>query len=66
MKEVQDLKDTLTGPRPQECFLSLVRIHFIVVMIRLTGFAPWQLNSLFQVALHLPSYDPGSLTSTIL
>ena len=31
----------------------LVRIHFIIVMIRWTGLS---LNSLFQVALHLPSY----------
>jgi len=33
----------------------LVRIHFIIVMIRWTGLAPWDLKSLFQVALHLPS-----------
>ena len=33
----------------------LVRIHFIIVMIRWTGLAPGSLNSLFQVALHLPS-----------
>ena len=29
----------------------LVRIHCIIVMIRWTGLAPWELNSLFQVAL---------------
>ena len=33
----------------------LVRIHFIVEMIWWTGLSPWELNSLFQVALHLPS-----------
>ena len=33
----------------------LVRIHFIIVMVRWTGLAPWSLISLFQVALHLPS-----------
>jgi hypothetical protein len=32
----------------------LVRNHFIIVMIMLTGLAPWELSSLFQVALHLP------------
>ena len=34
----------------------LVRIHFIIVMTRWTGLAPWEFESLF----------PGSLTSTIL
>ena len=34
----------------------LVRIHFIIVMIRWTGLAPWVLESPF----------PGSLTSTFL
>jgi len=32
----------------------LVRIHFIIVMIRWTGLAPWKFESLSQVALHLP------------
>ena len=32
----------------------LVRIHFIIVMIRWTGFAPWEFEFPF----------PGSLTST--
>jgi len=32
----------------------VVRIHFIIEMIRWTGFAPWEFESLF----------PGSLTST--
>ena len=32
----------------------LVRIHFIIVMIRLTGLAPWEFEFTF----------PGSLTST--
>ena len=57
--------------RQREFFIDnlLVRIHFIIVMIRRTGLAPWSLNSLFQVALHLPSQlspnlirsDPGPL-----
>jgi len=34
----------------------LVRIHFIIVMIRWTGFAPWEFEFPF----------PGSLTSTFL
>ena len=34
----------------------LVRIHFIIVMIRWTGLAPWEFESPF----------PGSLTSTFL
>jgi len=34
----------------------LVRIHFIIVMIRWTGLAPWEFEFLF----------PGSLTSTVL
>ena len=34
----------------------LVRIHFIIVMIRWTGLAPWEFESPF----------PGSLTSTVL
>jgi len=34
----------------------LVRIHFIIVMIRWTGLAPWEFEFLF----------PGSLTSTFL
>ena len=33
----------------------LVRIHFIIVMIRWTGLALGSLNFLSQVALHLPS-----------
>ena len=47
-----------------ELFINnvLVRNHFIIVMIRWTGLAPWGfpftgglMNSLFQVALYLPS-----------
>jgi len=42
--------------REREFFIVnlLVRIHCIIVMIRWTGLAPWSLNSLSQVALHLP------------
>ena len=44
--------------REREFFIYnlLVRIHFIIVMIRWTGLAPWQLAFPF----------PGSLTSTFL
>ena len=48
---------------PSPCLLEsffidnlLVRIHFIIVMIRWTGLAPWELELPF----------PGSLTSTFL
>ena len=42
----------------RESFIDnlLVRIHFIIVMIRWTGLAPWEFESPF----------PGSLTSTFL
>ena len=33
----------------------LVRVHFIIVMIRWTGLAPWEFEFPFPVALHLPS-----------
>jgi len=33
----------------------LVPIHFIVVMIRWIGLAPWEFKFPFQVALYLPS-----------
>ena len=34
----------------------LIRNCFIVVMIRLTGLVPWELEFPFHVALHLPSF----------
>ena len=42
----------------RELFIDnlLVRIHFIIVMIRWTGLAPWEFEFLF----------PGSFTSTCL
>jgi len=46
-------------PAPEREFFSgnlLVRIHFIIVMIRWTGLAPWEFEFPF----------PGSLTSTFL
>jgi len=45
------------GPE-REFFIGnlLVRIHFIIVMIRWTGLAPWEFEFPF----------PGSLTSTFL
>ena len=44
----------LSPPTEREFFIHnlLVRIHFIIVMSRWTGLAP----TLFQVAVHLPSY----------
>ena len=49
----------ISGPASETDFFVdnlLVRIHYVVVTIRRTGLAPWELNFLFQVALHLPSY----------
>ena len=45
-------------PPEGEFFIDnlLVRVHFIIVMIRWTGLAPWEFESPF----------PGSLTSTFL
>jgi len=45
-------------PRWSQAFIDnlLVRIHFIIVMIRWTGLAPWEFEFPF----------PGSLTSTFL
>ena len=45
-------------PAEREFFIDnlLVRIHFIIVMIRWTGLAPWEFEFPF----------PGSLTSTFL
>jgi len=45
------------SPAEREFFIDnlLFRIHYVIVMIMLTRLAPWELNSLFQVALHLPS-----------
>jgi len=42
----------------RELFIAnlLIRVHFIIVMIRWTGLAPWE------PAFHFP----GSLTSTVL
>ena len=48
----------LRPPGEREFFIDnlLVRIHFIIVMFRRTGIAPWQFEFPF----------PGSLTSTFL
>ena len=49
----------MTGPqRERELFTDnlLVRIHFIIVMVRWSGLAPWQFEFPF----------PGSLRSTFL
>jgi len=44
--------------REREVFIDnlLARIHFVIVMIRWTGLAPWEFEFPF----------PGSLTSTFL
>ena len=52
--------DTEVRP-PRERDNLLVRIHFIIEMVRWTGLAPWEFEFPFQVALHLP--PPHSLTS---
>jgi len=46
------------GFQEREFFIDnlLVRIHFVIVMIRWTGLAPWEFEFPF----------PGSLTSTFL
>ena len=51
-------KDGKPSKVGREFFIDnlLVRIHFIIVMIRWTGLAPWELEFPF----------PGSLTSTFL
>ena len=52
---VRDMRDQ---SQEREFFIDnlLVRIHFIIVMIRWTGLAPWEFELPF----------PGSLTSTFL
>ena len=44
-------------PGESELFLDnlLVRIHLVIEMCWWAGLAPWDFDSLFQVALHLPS-----------
>ena len=49
------MRKTERGPLAYEAWQE-VRIHFIIVMIRWTGLAPWEFEFLF----------PGSLTSTFL
>ena len=63
-------------PSRREFFIDnlLVRIHFIIVMIRWTGLAPREFEFpfpgsltstfLFQVALHLPSVSPMLIGSS--
>ena len=49
--------------RQREFFVDnlLVRIHFIIVIIRWTGLAPWEFEFHFQAALHLPLLKPRTL-----
>jgi len=51
-------RQAVLNPKEREFFFDnlLVRIHFIIVMIRWTGLAPWEFESLFS----------GSLISTFL
>ena len=44
------------APVERDLFIDnlLVRIHFIILMIRWTGFAPWKFDFFLKVALHLP------------
>ena len=48
--------DDRSHPPPQDIDNLLVRNHFIIVMIRWTGLAPWEFEFPF----------PGNLTSTFL
>jgi len=43
VSEMQEKRDALTKAPEREFFIAnlLVRIHFIIVMIRWTGLAPW-------------------------
>ena len=59
--EARDVGVRVDGDRgagEREFFIdnSLVRVHFIIVMVRWTGLAPWEFEFPF----------PGSLTSTFL
>ena len=57
--EEMSIRGDAAGPGlKREFFIDnlLVRIHFIIVMIRWTGLAPWEFESPF----------PGSLASTFL
>ena len=49
---------SILNPGEEEFFIAnlLVRIHYIIVMIKWTGLAPWEFEFPF----------PGSLTSTFL
>ena len=50
------------NPREREFFIDnlLVRIHFIVVMIRWTGLAPWEFESPFPTPLPHPYHPVGA------
>ena len=62
MSEVPQLVGSLkssTSVCGRELFVDnlLVRIHFITVMIRWTGLAPWEFEFSLTGSLHLPSQD---------
>ena len=52
------IKNSFSLPRAREFFIDnlLVQIHYIIVVIRWAGLAPWEFEFPF----------PGSLTSTLL
>ena len=52
--------DGIAAYREREFFIDnlLVRIHFIIVMIRWTGLAPWEFEFPFQ-PVHVHAQDPG-------
>ena len=54
MSPPREARDASPDSRKPPCDNLLVRIHFIIVMIRWTGLAPWGFGFPF----------PGSLTST--
>ena len=54
----EEIRHRRCVPREREFFIDnlLVRIHYIIVMMKWTGLAPWEYEFPF----------PGSLTSTFL
>ena len=59
MGEGRPLLLALAGHKERHFFIDnlLVRMHFIIVIVRWTGLAHWEFTYSLQVALHLPSYN---------
>ena len=55
-----DVRGGVAQPGEQGLFIDnlLVRIHFIIVMIRWTGLAPWEFTSAWMAGA--PSHRPAS------